>query len=150
MSGGLDALETLGKKTMEVLSEGDPGKYNTCSGQSKEYSCFYILEGLARKRAMLGMGASPSLSQLLMEAKAEGSARVAEQERGEAESTAATLNYSRLFEEYHGEPHTQTRAGLLGNNLVAGVGYLEALELLSKECAAKVSIFLVRCHSFPD
>ncbi len=25
MSGGLDALETLGKKTMEVLSEGDPG-----------------------------------------------------------------------------------------------------------------------------
>ncbi len=25
MSGGLDALETIGKKTMEVLSEGDPG-----------------------------------------------------------------------------------------------------------------------------
>lgn len=28
MSGGLDALETIGKKTMEVLSEGDPGKIN--------------------------------------------------------------------------------------------------------------------------
>lgn len=27
MSGGLDALETLGKKTMEVLSEGDPSKW---------------------------------------------------------------------------------------------------------------------------
>ena len=26
VSGGLDALETLGKKTMEVLSEGDPGE----------------------------------------------------------------------------------------------------------------------------
>ena len=26
MSGGLDALETIGKKTMEVLSEGDPGE----------------------------------------------------------------------------------------------------------------------------
>ncbi len=25
VSGGLDALETLGKKTMDVLSEGDPG-----------------------------------------------------------------------------------------------------------------------------
>ena len=25
VSGGLDALETIGKKTMEVLSEGDPG-----------------------------------------------------------------------------------------------------------------------------
>ncbi len=28
MSGGLDALETLGKKTMEALSEGDPGRYS--------------------------------------------------------------------------------------------------------------------------
>ena len=27
VTGGLDALETLGKKTMEVLSEGDPGLY---------------------------------------------------------------------------------------------------------------------------
>lgn len=26
VSGGLGALETIGKKTMEVLSEGDPGK----------------------------------------------------------------------------------------------------------------------------
>ena len=26
MSGSIDALETLGKKTMEVLSEGDPGQ----------------------------------------------------------------------------------------------------------------------------
>lgn len=26
VSGGLDALETIGKKTMEVLSEGDPGE----------------------------------------------------------------------------------------------------------------------------
>ena len=26
MSGGLDALENLGKKTMEVLTEGDPGQ----------------------------------------------------------------------------------------------------------------------------
>ena len=26
MSGGLDALENIGKKTMEVLTEGDPGQ----------------------------------------------------------------------------------------------------------------------------
>ena len=26
VSGGLDALENLGKKTMEVLTEGDPGQ----------------------------------------------------------------------------------------------------------------------------
>ena len=32
MSGGLDALENIGKKTMEVLTEGDPGQweYNYC------------------------------------------------------------------------------------------------------------------------
>ena len=28
VSGGLDALENLGKKTMEVLTEGDPGMLN--------------------------------------------------------------------------------------------------------------------------
>ena len=29
MSGGLDALESLGKKTMEVISEGDPGEFGS-------------------------------------------------------------------------------------------------------------------------
>jgi len=61
------------------------------------------LSGLARKRAMLGMGASPSLSQLLMEAKAEGSARAAVEGGCEDFASAGPLNYSRLFEEYHGE-----------------------------------------------
>ena len=54
---------------------------------------------------MLGMGASPSLSQLLKEAKAEGSARAVE--GGEDFASAGPLNYSRLFEEYHGEKHCQ-------------------------------------------
>lgn len=27
MSGGLDALENIGKKTIEVLTEGDPGQW---------------------------------------------------------------------------------------------------------------------------
>lgn len=51
ISGGLDTLETIGKKTMEVLQDGDPG--------------------LAKKRAMLGLdpGDKPVLSQLLREAK---------------------------------------------------------------------------------
>jgi hypothetical protein len=26
MSGGIDALEAIGRKTMDVLSEGDPGR----------------------------------------------------------------------------------------------------------------------------
>lgn len=43
MSGGLDALEFLGKKTMDVLAEGDPG--------------------LRQKREQLA-GKGPSLSQV--------------------------------------------------------------------------------------
>lgn len=93
VSGGLDALETIGKKTMEVLSEGDPG--------------------LAKKRALLGVGEAPTLSQLLTEAKAEVVV-------GEVDSAPCPLSYSRLFDDYH------------------GVGHLEALELLSKECAGKL------------
>lgn len=46
IAGGLDTLETIGKKTMEVLQDGDPG--------------------LAKKRAMLGLdhGDKPILSQV--------------------------------------------------------------------------------------
>ncbi len=35
MSGGLDALETLGKKTMEALSDGDPGMFVLLSTQEQ-------------------------------------------------------------------------------------------------------------------
>ena len=66
------------------------------------YAIFSSL-GLAKKRAMLGVGASPSLSQLLLEAKAEASARAAQREGGMEESSTGPLNYSRLFEEYNGE-----------------------------------------------
>lgn len=45
MSGGLDALEFIGKKTMDVLAEGDPG--------------------LRQKREKL-TGKGPSLSQVLL------------------------------------------------------------------------------------
>ena len=59
--------------------------------------------GLARKKAMLGMGPSSTLSQLLLEAKAEGAAREAAAREGDTESTSTPLNYSRLFDEYHGK-----------------------------------------------
>ena len=50
---------------------------------------------------MLGVGSSPTLSQLLKEAKAEGALRAVAGE--EVESGHTPLNYSRLFDEYHGE-----------------------------------------------
>lgn len=55
--------------------------------------------GLAKKRAMLGVGPSPTLTQLLKEAKA--AEVVTESEvGGEAQ---VPLSYSRLFDEYHGK-----------------------------------------------
>ena len=50
MSGGLDTLEAIGKKTMEVLQEGDPGL--------KKKRAFFINES-----------DKPNLSQILREAK---------------------------------------------------------------------------------
>lgn len=31
MSGGIDALEAIGRKTMDVISDGDPGTLQTFS-----------------------------------------------------------------------------------------------------------------------
>ncbi len=69
------------------------------------------------KRSMLGGKSAPTLSQLLEEAKN----KPAESSLAEGgERKEAPLCYSRLFDEYHGVVH------------------LEALELLSRECSAKV------------
>lgn len=57
--------------------------------------------GLVNKRAMLGVGPSSTLSQLLKEAKIEGAARLVG-EGEELDFTHSPLNYSRLFDEYHG------------------------------------------------
>lgn len=41
VSGGLDALETLGRKTVDVLTEGDPGQYSCSSRLARIYWGFY-------------------------------------------------------------------------------------------------------------
>lgn len=63
--------------------------------------------GLVRKRALLGVAPAPTLSQLLKEAKSEEASPVVRD--GELDSTSNPLNYSRLFDEYHGMPCTCTR-----------------------------------------
>ncbi|CAG9128841.1 unnamed protein product [Plutella xylostella] len=86
ISGGLDTLETIGKKTMEVLQDGDPG--------------------LAKKRAMLGLdpGDKPVLSQLLREAKerADEEDQVREEKR-----EAKEVHYETLFDDYEGLVHLE-------------------------------------------
>lgn len=86
ISGGLDTLETIGKKTMEVLQDGDPG--------------------LAKKRAMLGLnpGDKPVLSQVLREAKAkaEEEDKIREQKR-----EAKEVHYENLFDDFEGLVHLE-------------------------------------------
>lgn len=82
LAGGLDTLETIGKKTMEVLQDGDPG--------------------LVKKRAMLGLDAAdkPVLSQVLREAKAKADEedRIKEQKR-----EAKEVHYETLFDDFEGK-----------------------------------------------
>lgn len=82
MSGGLDALEFIGKKTMNVLAEGDPG--------------------LRQKREKLA-GKGPSLSQVLKEAK-----EVSEQKAaGEPEGTTPTVDLFSEFDKFQGLAHLE-------------------------------------------
>ncbi|GBP17735.1 Protein FAM114A2 [Eumeta japonica] len=86
ITGGLDTLETIGKKTMEVLQDGDPG--------------------LVKKKAMLGLdaGDKPVLSQLLREAKekAEEEDRIREEKR-----EAKEVHYETLFDDFEGLVHLE-------------------------------------------
>ncbi|XP_075982174.1 protein FAM114A2 [Anticarsia gemmatalis] len=99
ISGGLDTLETIGKKTMEVLQDGDPG--------------------LAKKRALLGLGAGdkPVLSQVLREAKAKADE---EDKVREEKREAKEVHYENLFDDFEGLVH------------------LEALEMLSKQVSMRI------------
>ncbi|XP_063927885.1 protein FAM114A2 [Zophobas morio] len=86
ISGGLDTLETIGKKTMEVLQEGDPG--------------------LKKKRAFLKIDQDkPVLSQLLREAKekAEEENKVLE----EKHFAKKAKNYETLFDDHQGLVHLE-------------------------------------------
>lgn len=82
VSGGLDTLETIGKKTMEVLQEGDPG--------------------LRKKRAIFNE--KVVLSQVLREAKDK-----AEEDDKRIQSTqeARKVHFETLFDDYHGLVHLE-------------------------------------------
>ncbi|KAK7804581.1 hypothetical protein U0070_015421, partial [Myodes glareolus] len=80
LSGGLDALEFIGKKTMNVLAESDPGF----------------------KRTKTLMERTVSLSQMLREAKEKEKQRLAQQLTVER-----TAHYGLLFDEYQGLSHLE-------------------------------------------
>ncbi|XP_054544385.1 protein NOXP20 isoform X2 [Talpa occidentalis] len=80
LSGGLDALEFIGKKTMNVLAESDPGF----------------------RRTKTLMERTVSLSQMLREAKEKEKQRLAQQLTAER-----TVHYGTLFDEYQGLSHLE-------------------------------------------
>ncbi|MEE6478326.1 hypothetical protein FKM82_011819 [Ascaphus truei] len=82
LTGGLDALEFIGKKTMDVIAEGDPG--------------FKKTKGL--------MNRNSTLSHVLREAKEREEQRVSSDVTMETERKA---HYGLLFDEYQGLAHLE-------------------------------------------
>lgn len=85
VTGGLDVLETIGKKTFEVIKDHDPGLSKT-------------------KGILFEKSDKPSLSQLLREAQKEEEAK---EERKKEEDEARLSNFKALFEENQGYAHLE-------------------------------------------
>lgn len=85
ISGGLDTLESIGKKTMEVLQEGDPGL--------KKKKAFFLNEA-----------DKPILSQILREAKDKADT---EEKTAEEKQLARKIHFESLFDDYQGLVHLE-------------------------------------------
>lgn len=122
ISGGLDALEFIGKKTMTVFAEGDPGFKRTKLLMQKTISLSQASR-CAQQRVVATFSPTTAEShshsavsfQMLKEAKEKERVRLANQPM-----SMSTAHYSILFDDYQGLSH------------------LEALEILSSESEVKV------------
>lgn len=87
ITGGLDTLEAIGKKTVEVLQEGDPG--------------------LKKKRAFLKLDSGkPNLSQMLREAKEKAEEEIQQNSQKHIE-VKRVKNYESLFDDHEGLVHLE-------------------------------------------
>ncbi|XP_077061119.1 protein NOXP20 isoform X1 [Siphateles boraxobius] len=122
ITGGLDALEFIGKKTMTVLAESDPGF----------------------KKTKILMQRTVSLSQMLKEAKEKERERLSSQMVSEP-----TAHYGILFDDYQGLSHLEALE-ILSNESEGRVQEFlssleeEDLEVLKKELIAIKEIFITR------
>ncbi|XP_067407659.1 protein NOXP20 isoform X2 [Emydura macquarii macquarii] len=120
LSGGLDALEFIGKKTMNVLAESDPGF----------------------KRTKILMERTVSLSQLLREAKEKEKQRL-----GHQVTVERTAHYGLLFDEFQGLSHLEALE-ILSNESEAKIqSFLtslngEELEAVKNDLIAIKEIFI--------
>uniref|UniRef100_A0A023GC15 Protein FAM114A2 n=1 Tax=Amblyomma triste TaxID=251400 RepID=A0A023GC15_AMBTT len=125
LSGGLDTLEMIGKKTMDILTEGDPG--------------------LRKKRAMFE--GKTSLSEVLREAKLKAEK---EAEERKAEESEDMVNYSKLFDEHQGLVHLEALEMLCGERKTAVQQKLmEAGEEEKAELNALLEKIKKTCESLP-
>ncbi|XP_064005204.1 protein NOXP20 isoform X2 [Pogoniulus pusillus] len=120
LSGGLDALEFIGKTTMNVLAESDPGF----------------------KRTKTLMARTVSLSQLLREAKEKE-----KQRRAQQVTVERTAHYGLLFDEFQGLSHLEALE-ILSNESEAKIqAYLatldgEQLETVKNDLIAIKEVFV--------
>ncbi|XP_037685516.1 protein NOXP20 isoform X2 [Choloepus didactylus] len=122
LTGGLDALEFIGKKTMNVLAESDPGF----------------------KRTKTLMERTVSLSQMLREAKEKEKQRLAQQLTAER-----TAHYGMLFDEYQGLSHLEALEILSNESESKVQAFLisldgEKLELLKHDLISIKDIFAAK------
>ncbi|XP_027999469.2 protein NOXP20 isoform X2 [Eptesicus fuscus] len=122
LTGGLDALEFIGKKTMNVLAESDPGF----------------------KRTKTLMERTVSLSQMLREAKEKEKQRLAQQVTAER-----TAHYGMLFDEYQGLSHLEALEILSNESESKVQSFLasfdgEKLELLKNDLISIKDIFAAK------
>ncbi|XP_023558573.1 protein NOXP20 [Octodon degus] len=122
LTGGLDALEFIGKKTMNVLAESDPGF----------------------KRTKTLMERTVSLSQMLREAKEKEKQRLAQQLTVER-----TPHYGMLFDEYQGLSHLEALEILSNESESKVQSFLasldgEKLELLKNDLISIKDIFTAK------
>ncbi|XP_019408750.1 PREDICTED: protein NOXP20 isoform X3 [Crocodylus porosus] len=128
LSGGLDALEFIGKKTMNVLAESDPGF----------------------KKTKILMERTVSLSQLLREAKEKEKQRLAQQVTVER-----TAHYGLLFDEFQGLSHLEALE-ILSNESEAKIqSFLtslngEQLEIVKNYLIAIKEIFIPKESNSED
>ncbi|XP_044202767.1 protein NOXP20 isoform X2 [Thunnus albacares] len=115
ISGGLDALEFIGKKTMTVLAESDPGFKKTKTLMQK----------------------TVSLSQMLKEAKEKERARLSN-----LPISAPTAHYGILFDDYQGLSHLEALE-ILSNESEAKVqAFLSSLVEEEQDEVKKELIFI--------
>ncbi|KAM9238286.1 protein NOXP20 isoform 1-T1 [Dugong dugon] len=122
LTGGLDALEFIGKKTMNVLAESDPGF----------------------RRTKTLMERTVSLSQMLREAKEKEKQRLAQQLTAQR-----TAHYGMLFDEYQGLSHLEALEILSNESESKVQSFLasldgEKLEILKNDLISIKDIFAAK------